>query len=117
MLKRVILTIAAVSALAGIANAANPGFITDLTNMQFKTSSLVKMAYKEDGLNKPQQYTVIAKHTSGDTYYGASSGSTNIMKQQGASFLGVPLALGDTQVSGPNAGETVWSGGGTWTAM
>jgi len=119
MLKKIVLTLAAMAALAGISYAmTNPDFIENVPGVNFKTSNNVKVAYKNDGLAVPQQYAIISKHSSGDTYYATSNISTAIMKQKIDAKMGVALTLSDTQVTGVTAGDSLFTGGGnTYTPM
>lgn len=114
MLKKIVLTIAAMAAMTGISNAAN-AFIENVPGINFKTSTNVKIVYIEDAVNTTahQNYGLESKHTSGDTYYAASNLSTTIMKWQVTTDMGTPLTVA-TIKSGVTAGETVYTG---WAAM
>lgn len=112
MLKKIVLTIAAMAALAGISYAmTNPDFIENVPGVNFKTSNNVKVSYKNDTLAAPQAYAIVSKHTSGNTYYATSSISTAIMKQQVDTKMGVAMTLSDTAVTGVIAGDSLFSGG------
>lgn len=112
MLKKIVLTLAAVTALAGISFAmSNPDFIENAPGINFKVSTNVKVAYLNDGTNVAQKYAIISKHTAGDTYYATSNLSTAIMKQQDSSYMGKPLTLADKAVTGVVAGDTTFVGG------
>jgi len=113
MFKKIALTTAALAALAGMSYAmSNPDFIENVPGINFKTSTNVKVAYKNDTLAVPQAYVICSKHTSGDTYYATSNISTAIEKQQDTAKMGVALGLGDAAITGLAAGESVFSGGG-----
>lgn len=112
MLKKIVLTVAAMAALAGMSYAmTNPDFIENVPGVNFKTSNNVKVSYKNDTLAAPQAYAIVSKHTSGNTYYATSNIATTIMKQQIDAKMGVPLTLSDLAVTGVAAGDSLFTGG------
>lgn len=119
MLNKIALSALAVAALAGAAAAADttPKLIGEVAALVYKTSNNVKVSYRSDGNDKPQAYAIVSKHTSGDTYYATSNMSTTIYKLQDTTKMGVPLAVGDTQVTGVMSADTLFTGGGAYAPM
>lgn len=115
MMKKIALTLAAMTALAGVAyGMANPDLIENVPGLNFKVSNNVKLAYKNDGSAVPQKYGIISKHSSGDTYYATSNIATALFKKQDDSYMGKTLTLADQAVTDVGAGESIFSG---WLPM
>lgn len=119
MLKKIILTITALTAMAGLSyGLANPDWIGNVPGITFKTSTNVKLAYQHENVAAVQKYNVVSKHDSGDTYFGSSSVTTTLYKKKsGNDYLGDIMTLSDTQWTADlstNGGESVWAG---WSPM
>lgn len=119
MLKKIVLTIAAVAAVASLSGQAFAAFalIDAVPGLNFKTSTNVKVAYETD--TGKQNYAIMAKHTSGDTFYATSNISTNIVKATQADQMGKVLlgtATIPTGTTAPVAGESSFTTKG-WAAM
>lgn len=101
MLKKIALTAAALTALAGIsygaAGSTTFAAIDTIDGINFKTSTQVKVLYKNDAgsATNPQNYAIVAKHTSGDTYYATSNLSTSIYKKTLSAKAGTELNATD----------------------
>ena len=121
MLKKIALTVSALAMMAGVsygaAGSATPQSINNVDGINFKTSSNVVVAYKNDAAAAPQLYGIVSKHSSGDTYYATSNMSTAIYKLQSSTYMGVPLSLSGTPVTGVTAGDTLFTGGGAYNPM
>lgn len=113
MLKKIALAVSAVAVTAavsfGAAGSATFADISTIDGINFKTSSKVTVGYKNDALAAPQKYAIAAKHQSGDTIYATSNLSTAIYKLQNTTYMGNSLNMTATEVSGLNAGETVFT--------
>ena len=119
MFKKIALTLAAVGLMGGFSYAlTNPDLIENVPGISFKTSTNVKIGYKFDDTGEnTQNYAIASKHTSGDTYYATSNMSTAIYKLTDAAKKGVPLALEDEALTGLEAGDSLFTGGGAYTPM
>ena len=119
MLKKICLTLAAVALMGGFSYAiTNPDKIENVPGINFKTSTNVVVCYKYDtgGVNS-QNYVIASKHTSGDTFYATSNMSTAIFKLADTATKGVDLDVDSTQITGLEAGDSLFTGGGAYVPM
>ena len=117
MLKKIALTLAAATVLAGTSYALdNPDFIENVPTVNFKPSTNVKVTYESDlgTSTTPQNYLIAAKHTSGNTYYATSNISTTVYKLLVETSAGTALTLGAAAISSLEAGDSLFTG---FTAM
>jgi hypothetical protein len=111
MLKKIVLTIAALIALTGMSYAlSNPDFIENVPGISFKTSTNVKVQYFNDAATSPQKYSIYSKHTSGNRYYGTSSLSTSIFYKEVANSNGTGMTLSDSNLGTLTAGDSLFTG-------
>jgi hypothetical protein len=123
MLKKISLTAAAFLMMTSIASAvAITGGYVDMTNLGtaatpglfYKPSNKVVVLYGHDLASNAQNYTLAAKHTSGDRTYSTSNLSTAIYWIKDATVKdGIALTSSASFLSS-NAGESLYSG---WTGM
>jgi len=114
MLKRIAFVAAVLVALEGISFAfigTTATLIDDATmvtaGLSFKPSNKVGIVYVGDA--NGQNYTITAKHASGDSYYATSNMANNIYKKIDSTKVGTAI----TAVAHDNsfaAGETVFTG-------